>query len=543
MSKRKYKTPGRARHPTAVVTARPVAATKRPIVNTGYSHGGASISRQALRGYFPEKSSPKSNIDVNLPLLRNRSADMAINSPLGAGAINTARAHVIGAGLKLSPKVDFFLLGISAEEAKAWHRKTKAEFNLWADSLECDLYKKNNFYDMQDIAFLSYLVDGDSWAAVKYRNPKNDYPYCTRVQLFEAARVCNPNSLHATNNIPQMCVQTKNEKNGNRIINGVEIDRDGAVVAYWIANRTPYDPTDWGPLSWARVEAFGRRTGVMNVLQISHEERPEQYRGVPFLAPAIEELKQISRYTTAELTAAIIKSYFTLFFKTQQATDGQFGFGLPEAYSEKEKVDFDQYIFELGAGTMNELPPGYEVQTVDASRSISVFEPFTNAMIAQIGAALNIPSEVLLSRFQSSYSAVRGALVQFAAVTKTRRTWFARDFCQPVYEMWLAEAVAIGRIQAPGFFDDPLLRKAWSRADWFGPVMGMLDPEKEVRAAKLREEYGYSTGEREAAEIGGSEYDENILQLGIERQSWQNANLAYPQIKPAAGQEGGMRNE
>lgn len=73
--------------------------------------------------------------------------------------------------------------------------------------------------------------------------------------------------------------------------------------------------------------------------------------------------------------------------------------------------------------------------------------------------------------------------------------------------------------------------------------MGMLDPEKEVRAAKLREEYGYSTGEREAAEIGGSEYDENILQLGIERQSWQNANLAYPQIKPAAGQEGGMRNE
>ena len=526
MKKKRMKMPDRARHPTA--SARMV----KPVLNTGYSHGGASLTRQAMRGYNPIKSSTKSDVDANLNVLRNRSADMYINSPLGASAVNTSRAHIIGAGLTLSAKINYRILGLTPERAIEWQHNTRAEFDLWADSLECDLYRKNNFYDMQDIAFISYLVDGDAWAAIKYRRPANDFPYCTRVQLFEAARVCNLDTIPVAGNVPMLMLEKTNPQNGNRIINGIEIDDDGAVVAYWIANRYPYDPTEYKRLEWTRVEAFGKRTGFQNILQISHEERPEQYRGVPFLAPVIEELKQVSRFTDAELTAAIIKSYFTLFFKTESPGPGNMGLGLPEAFGPQEKVDFSKYIFELGAGTMNELPPGYDVKTVDASRQLSVFEPFTNALVSQIGAALGIPAEVLLSRFQSSYSAARGALLQFMAVAHARRTWFARDFCQPVYERWLAEAVAIGRVRAPGFFDSPLLRKAWSRADWFGPVMGMLDPEKEVRAAKLREEYGYSTGEREAAEMTGTTYSENIAQLSVERQNWRNNNLAYPRTKP-----------
>ena len=39
-------------------------------------------------------------------------------------------------------------------------------------------------------------------------------------------------------------------------------------------------------------------------------ERPEQYRGVPYLAPIIVMLRQLTQYTEAELTAAIIMVYF-----------------------------------------------------------------------------------------------------------------------------------------------------------------------------------------------------------------------------------------
>lgn len=523
MAKRKRQL--RERHPTPAANGRAPNA-----VNTGYSEGGASRSRSALIGYNPIKSSPQSDVDANLTTLRNRSADMYTNSPLGAGAINSSRTNVIGAGLRLSPKIDYALLGMRPERAKAWQRKTQREFELWASTVACDLYKKHNFYDLQDIAYLCYLVDGDAWAAIKYRKPTPLCPYRTRIQLFEAARVCNPDTYTAVIGSDAFTVEMTNPDNGNRIVNGVEVDKDGAVVAYWVANRIPYDPTNvTRRLEWVRVAAFGKRTGMPQVLQVSHEERPEQYRGVPYIAPAIEVLKQVSRYTNAELSAAIIKSFFTLFFTSGSTSD--LGDVLGETYGPHEQVDMDDLRHvEVGPGTLNLLPEGVDVKAIDGNRNLSTFEPFTNVLISQIGASLGIPSEVILNRFQDSYSAARGALLQAAAVFKTRRTWFARDFCQPIYEAWLYEAVSLGRIQAPGFGEDPLITKAWSRADWFGPVMGMLDPVKEANGAALRVKYGFSTAERETAELTGTDYDSNVDQIASERNAWTSKGMNFPKV-------------
>ena len=112
--------------------------------------------------------------------------------------------------------------------------------------------------------------------------------------------------------------------------------------------------------------------------------------------------------------------------------------------------------------------------------------------------------------FNSSYSASRAALLQAWEQYKIRREWFARDFCQPTYEMWLAEAVAIGRVKADGFFSDPKIRFAYCNAEWYGPSMSILDPVRDVNGATLRIAAGLSTPEREAAEMTGSDFEENI---------------------------------
>lgn len=524
MAKRRKYYQSKARHPTNGV--------KMPTVkNSGYSEGGASHTRAGLRAYNPIKSSTQADVDANLSTLRNRSSDLFCNSPIGSAALNVARNNTIGAGLKVSPKIDYRTLGITAEQAKEWQRNTQREFELWAGSTSCDLYRKNNFYDMQDVIYLSYLMDGDGWAQIKYRPSLPDSPYCLRIQLFEASRVCNPYSASAYSTAPYL-VEMSNPKNGNRIVNGVEINSDGAVIAYWIASRVPMDLANPSKnLEWTRVEAFGRRTGRPNVLQISHEERPEQYRGVPYLAPVIEIIKQISRYANAELIAAVIKSYFAIFFTSNTGETNDIYDVMDGTGGEKLSYDEKREILDgidLAAGSANLLPEGIDVEAVDGSRTMSTFEPFTNALVTQVGAALNIPADVLMSRFQASYSASRGALLQAAALFKTRRTWFVRDFCQPVYEAWLAEAVAIGRVRAPGYGTDPLITKAWSKADWFGPVMGMLDPVKEVTGAALRRKYGFSSGEREAAELTGSDYDDNIDQIALENATWEKHGLSVP---------------
>lgn len=110
-----------------------------------------------------------------------------------------------------------------------------------------------------------------------------------------------------------------------------------------------------------------------------------------------------------------------------------------------------------------------------------------------------------------------------------RRTWLVDSFCQPAYEIWLAEAVARGRVIAPGFFDDPLLRAAWCGARWIGPVQGSLDPQKEVEAAILQTHHGFRTHEQVTREMGGGDWEENAEQLARENE-----------LLKAAGSEGAI---
>ena len=86
--------------------------------------------------------------------------------------------------------------------------------------------------------------------------------------------------------------------------------------------------------------------------------------------------------------------------------------------------------------------------------------------------------EMLLKQFNSSYSASRAALLEFWKLVKMRREWFVADWCRPIYEIFIYEAVARGRLNAPGFFNDPIKRMAWLGANFIGPSQGMLDPTK-----------------------------------------------------------------
>ena len=105
-----------------------------------------------------------------------------------------------------------------------------------------------------------------------------------------------------------------------------------------------------------------------------------------------------------------------------------------------------------------------------------------------------------------------------------RRKWFINDFCQEAYELWFAEAVSKGRIDAPGFFTNPLIRKAYTNATWSGPAQGCLNPEQEVNAAVKRIENGLSTHEDECASMNGSDYEDNIRALENENERLAEAN-------------------
>ena len=227
----------------------------------------------------------------------------------------------------------------------------------------------------------------------------------------------------------------------------------------------------------------------------------------------IESLKQLSRFNEAELGAAIVRSFFSIFF-TQESRDLTFN---EVVGKQEESTEIDASEFKLDSPSVTSLPAGVDVKAIENNKSQSSFAEFTSTFIKQIAAAVNIPFEVLLKSFNSSYSASRASLLQAENEFRQRREAFVTDYCTPIYEQFLMEAIALGRISAPGFFDDPIKRQAYLNAMWINERANVLDPLKEVNAQVLRLQNNLSTYERELAATG-QDFDDVAAQLETERE-------------------------
>ena len=261
-------------------------------------------------------------------------------------------------------------------------------------------------------------------------------------------------------------------------------------------------------------------------------ERAGQLRGVPILAPVLETLKQLGRYTQAEIDAAVISAYFTVLVKPAAV---QTGLPVGQYIPKEAQVDSaDPGSIEMGQGTILSLNPGDDVAFADPTHPNTAYNAFFDAMIKEIGAGMEIPPEVLEKQFTQNFSAARGALNEFWRVCDVKRDEFVDSFCQPIYEQFLAEAVARGRIQAPGFFSDPAIRKAYCTCVWPGPARTSLNPKDEVEAAIMRVDAGYSTAQRETAEMTGGDYMRNMEQRMMEAEKMRRLREILNPAPPTA---------
>jgi lambda family phage portal protein len=505
----------------AIAAVSPAWATRRlhrrAILNLAGAYTGARSDRAGLIGWHPSSGSADADLVPELPTLRRRSRDLLRNAPLAAGAIATVTTNVVGTGLKPFPRPDAETLGLSEDEADAWQSATMAEWRLFAESHELDIGGRDGFDGLQSIAFRSTLENGDTLCLFRNKPRRGVNPYRTRLQLVESDRLCTP-----TSGLGQ----------SDRLVDGVELDEDGAAVAYWVHNRhpgalfLPARPAN----EFKRVPAFTEDGDRRVALHLYRRLRIGQTRGAPYLAPVIEALKQLTRYTDAEIMAAVVNSCFAITTKTQDAD----GLGLAKTDATNKAGD---QIEIVEAGQIVDLNIDESVESFTPGRPNAAFEPFMVAVLRQVGVALEIPFEILIKHFTSSYSASRAAMMEAWRFFRERRQWLCLQLCTPVYEAFLREAIALGRLEAPGFFDDPLLRQAWSGVEWIGPGQGHLDPQREVDAADKRIALGISTREDECQALTGGDWrrkHEQLVKENALRKRDGLAALPAPAGPPAA---------
>jgi lambda family phage portal protein len=434
----------------------------------GYT--GARRDRRQTREWNTVSGSADNVTLDDLPVLRDRSRDLLRNAPLATGAVNTLVTNVIGTGLHPQSHIDRDTLRpyLKTDDAmEKWESEAECIFTIWANNPDCDITRSQSFTELQALILRSCLESGDVLVLRKYRERPGN-PFGTSLQIIEADRVDGGNTA------------------------GVDIDVDGAPVAYNVLES--YEPNANG-VKIPAFDADGRR----QVLHIFNRTRPGLTRGVPYLAPVIESLKQLDKYTEAEIMAAVVSSMFTIFVKSESE-----GGLLPIGENEPVAKGGD---YKLSPGAILDLQPNEGIEIANPNRPNAGYDGFVQSILRQIGVALEIPFEILIKHFTASYSAAQAALVEAWKTFSTRRKWIATGFCQPVYEMVITEAIAKGILDAPGFFSDPFVRAAYLGAEWIGPPRGQIDQLKEIRAADYRVRLGISTLEEETAQITGGRWE------------------------------------
>lgn len=484
---------------------------------SGYE--AAKRERAALRNFNARARTADEDGLPGLSDIRARSRHMMMNAPIARGAVSTVVTNAVGTGLRLSAQPDRagLLAGTNATDTQigAFADAAQREWRLFDRKEHADTHGCTSFREMQELVFRTVLVSGDCFVAV-VKAPGGS-PFDVALQLIEADRVSNPNHRSDT----------------ETLAGGIEYSAGGSPVAIHVSE---LPRTGTGPRNWRRLP-LRAPDGSPRVLHLLHRERIGQSRGVPYLAPVMAALKDLDRFSEAELTAAVLNAMIAI---VGQAPDGSsplkaeaeaYGAGAGGAVPGLRRTDV-----RLEPGMILEgFMPGETIESFSSERPSTGFDPFVQAVLRQVGAALGIPFELLVLHFTASYSASRGALLMARAFFLARREWLARELCQPVYELVLRNAMLRGRIIAPGFLEDPMARECWLGARWTGPGMGQINPQVEIRAAREAVEARLASRTRMTAELFGDDWEATETEL-----EWEDERIgAAPPTPGPLGHNGG----
>jgi capsid protein len=435
---------------------------------------------------------------------------------------------VIAQGLNLSPEPKYNILGLSPEEAKAWTSDVKERFELWAMDQRSNRSGRYNFFQAQRLMEKSKLRDGELFVALSYHND----PTLLSPLRFE---ILDPDQIRESG---MTWTATGGSLQSPLNHEGITRNADGEEMSYkvWTSDAT-------GLPKVTEIPRVGRNGRIMMLHALSGTDYAGQQRGISPLAICIQDLEHILNFTLAQVNKAINQSNvaFTVESETEQPavnvmdymTQGgvrrvtgksqavkEFGSD-PKPHHDSKNVtpeSLEPVYTSIPHGNFTH-PGSYGIFSLPGKQKLKPFpdtspsqryDSFIDHYFAYIAATSGQSIETVLMRFRNNYSASRATLILIWRIAEQRRWELDYYILGPMYQMWLAEEIAAGRVRAPGW-EDPRLRAAWTAHRYQGVPMPVIDPEKTMRAAKTAIELNSTTLEETAQEYNDSDFESNCV--------------------------------
>lgn len=452
--------------------------------------------------------------DLDYAALRARSWQSYLESEITQDIIKRFATWVIGGGLKLQSEPIELLLensGIQLD-VQSFSKLVEAKFNLLAKSEMIDHAQLDNLNRLAKTAFINAIVGGDVLIIQRIVNGK------LTEQLIDGSHVMNPwiNSEEVRKDINA----------GFTVKNGIVTGKRGEHIAYYVRG------TDG---DFTRIKSKIKIKGTKSFLHQAFlvyglKYRLNDNRGIPLIAAVLETLKKLDRYKEATVGSAEEAAKIAYFIEHGNNSTGESpltqnivaGLGLDNPTLKDDGLQVANKIAATTNKQVFNMIPDSVLKTLNHTAEIH-FKEFYTTNINIICAAIEIPPEVALMKYDSNFSASRAALKDWEHTISVNRGDMSFGFYQKIYSFWLSNEVLNNRVKAPGYIEslisgDTELRESYENARFVGAGVPHIDPLKEVNAERaklgpLGANTPLTTVEAATEAVNGGDFDSNSKQF------------------------------
>lgn len=405
--------------------------------------------------------------------------DLERNYDLVDGALSTLVRNIIGpSGISIEPMprlggnpasktYDSVDDGFARELLNAWRE--------WCAAPEVS--RTLNWVQTQELACRSWLRDGDLFA---------------QVVEGTGASIVHPSAVPLSIELLEADIVPLDYDDTTRNIQaGIERDAWGAPRAYWCYKTHP------GSGAWSSIADI-KRVPAQRMLHVAVRRRISGLRGISLFASAIDRLIDIKDYEESERTAARIAARIAAYIKRDVNMDGFTPSIDPQTGGAADR----DFLLEAGA-VFTETLPGESIEMINPNRPNTILERFRTAMMRAVSRAIGLSYSSLSGDYDGTYSAQRQELVEAYDGYRAMTVTFVARFVQPIWERFVALAVASGRVKIPASVRPETIAQASFR----GPKMPWIDPKKEADGLRALFDARVMSRTQAIAERGGRVQD------------------------------------
>lgn len=405
-------------------------------------YDGAGRGRQTAN-WRARNSSANAEIEAAAPLLRARARDLVRNNPIAANGVQILVSNLVGAGIR--------------PRAKTGNEATDARIDaLWEEFARgCDFHGHTDFHGLIALAVREMIEGGDALVLQRIAPRRGGSQVPLQIEIKEA------------DHLDETKAQSTGA-GGRRISQGIEYDPEGRRAAYWLLPDHPGDVS-----RDLRNSTVSVRIPAGQVIHLFERQRTQD-RGVPWLAPVMQSMRDMDDWQHAELVRK----------KTEACMVGVvISESDDTSLAPKIKLDDGTSVNEFGPGMIAYATGATDVKFNQPASHGGVYE-WHRVHLHIMASGLRMPYSLLTGDLsQANFASSRVGLNEFRRfIEMTQWNLIIPKLCQPIWEWFILAANLAGKITLDRV-----------PVEWAPPRFESVNPKQDAEADLLEVRAGFSS--------------------------------------------------